>query len=530
MVRFAGAFPVVTWVVALSFGLTGPAFGQVSEVRLSLAPGDLGWQGVVRPGGWMPLRLTLENRSAQPRQVRCAWIVSDADGDRAQLEREVTLSPDRVQTVWLYAPITYATTPSTTWRVQVVDDATDQALAFETFRPPALLDSDIAMIASTSASHLGLAPYIRDTFAGQRGFRDTNWTQHEEVELVRGVLPDQLPDRWHGYAALQALIWTPDAILPDSGQVLPQTQRALREWVERGGHLVVVLPTEGDAWTGSPLGAILPPVRMTTVPEAPAPHWLTGGLFISDLRVGMKVFELDPADRDTSILLRDQDGRAVVVARQAGLGRVTLVGVNLTDPRLIGQGHPSGKVLWNTIFNWHAQAWMPNVIADKLDKDEIVRPEFRQDVELGVFARAHTNMRESAATAVLLSILLFIAYWLAAGPASFTWLKSRQATHHSWAAFTVVVALFTLVTWTSAYVLRPTNEQIRHVSVVDFDAVSGDARVHAWLSVFVPRHGRADIAVDPEAQEPPRQRSPSAPRPGGWRPITSARWPPVPPV
>ena len=498
-----GVFPLLIWVLMLMIGPTRPVLGQVEDVGLSFEPGDVGWQSQTRRGSWSPLRLRLDNRSAQPRRVRCAWVVPDYGGDRAYLERTVTLSPHREQAVWLYAPLTYPTNSNTDWQVRVIDDATDRSLAFRAFHPPSLIDAETAVIATTSATTLGLAPYIRATFKDQGGYRKTNWTQHEEIELIRGVAPERLPDRWQGYEMLEAFIWTPDAIQPDSGSILPQTLRAMREWVQRGGHLIVVPPTEGDPWRDSVLGSILPAGRMTTLPEASAPHWLTGGVFFRDIKVGMKVFEQDGDNRDTSVLLRDREGRAVVVARQVGLGRVTVIGVNLTDPRLIRRGHPSGKMLWNTIFNWQGEAWMPKVIEGKLQRDEIVRPEFRNDVELGVFARDEINMKESASTAVLLSIVLFILYWLAAGPISFAWLKSRQMAHHSWLVFTGVVAVFSVVSWGAAYFLRPTQARIKHVSVVDFDAGGHRARVHSWLSVFVPRHGRAEVVIDPAAPDHP---------------------------
>ena len=61
--------------------------------------------------------------------------------------------------------------------------------------------------------------------------------------LALGLDLETLPDRWYGLSLLSTLVWGPnDSGDPSSTAMSETTRHAVREWVFRGGHLVVVLP------------------------------------------------------------------------------------------------------------------------------------------------------------------------------------------------------------------------------------------------------------------------------------------------
>jgi hypothetical protein len=82
-----------------------------------------------------------------------------------------------------------------------------------------------------------------------------------------------------------------------------------------------------------------------------------------------------------------------------------------------------------------------------------------------------------------------------AGPISFAALRRRGQARHSWLAFAAVVAVFSVLTWGGAVLLRSQGPKIEHFTVLDYDAGSGSAHVHSWLTLAAPTYGALEVAV-----------------------------------
>ncbi|MEE9212690.1 MAG: hypothetical protein V3U29_08560 [Phycisphaeraceae bacterium] len=474
---------VVSWAIA------EPVHAQADRVVLTIDPDRVGLGGLIRPGTWTPIRLTLANQSSRPRQVRCQWVLADIDGDLVVAERVVPLTPQTTQAVWLYAVPDVNVSDRAVWHVQVIDEETGNAVAAQRVAVANLLQQRVGVIGVTSAAGLGL-----DAFSEQ-------WTQHERYRFLRGLDPQQLPDRWHGLSMLDALIWTPDAPSgADPGKLSHETQQAIRQWVRRGGHLIVSMKAVGDLWVSSPLGGMLPPVKPTAAFDVMVPSFLYRARPLEMPRIDLTWF--GDAGKGTSVLLRDEAGRPVVVARRYGFGRVTLIGVDLSDPRLVARSMPDGQGLWGPVFGWRSPGYRRQYIDGEVKEQRMARLQMRYPVELGRFVETLIAMRKTATGAMLAAIIVFSVYWLLAGPVGFAVLRRRQAVHHSWVAFTAVVAVFAVVTWGGAVVLRPGKTSIAHFSVLDARGGSDEVHVHSWLSLYVPRHGRVELIVDPDRKGP----------------------------
>ncbi len=474
--------------MACLLGVTSPTLAQIELVEMRIDARHFGIAGAARYGSWTPLLLTLDNRSALPQQVRCEWIVPDMDGDLAQSSRTITLTPQRTQQVWLYAclPISSRTIPE--FRVRVLDASTQRLIASQTLRPPSdLIPPETNMIATTGQTFMGLEPYQDDMF------------QQEKLRVVMGVRPGELPDKWHGLASLSALIWTPAGGDPGAANVSSDTHQAIRDWVRRGGHLVIILPTAGDSWSDSPLKDLLPPATIYPAESIEKPVWVGLAKNPAEEPGTLMARVLEPGPK-SYVLLKDNRQKPLVIAAPVGLGRVTLVGLDLTDARLSSLGLPQGNLLWRTIFGWRNPVLSPKFIQEEMQANRIQSMSFRgQAMELGSFIPRMVAMRETAAGVLLASIIAFGVYWLLAGPMGYGFLQYRGMTRHAWLAFAVVVLVFTVATWGTALGSRPARSRISHFSVVDIDAASNQVHVQSWLSLFVPRHGRVDVAVDPSS-------------------------------
>ncbi len=486
--RFFGA--VLAWWLCAAVAVCARADG----VTLRIEPEHVGLVGVVRPGDWTPLLLTLGNPSASPRRVRCEWVVPDGDGDLVVAQRVVTLTPHRDAQAWLYTVPPFSTDTKSVWRVRVIDEDQGQELAAESVGPMHLLDTHTRAIGITGARSLGLE------------FHESNVVRHEGSRLVRGIEPGRLPDRWYGLSSLQALIWTADGGDPGSAGISIQTHRAIRQWVQRGGHLIVVPGVVGDDWSRSPLSDLLAPIKLAKAEAGVAPRWLVnrvGGenwlgspVQREKLMIYMRAVEpIDGAEGRVSILLRDGGGRPIVAAWPFGLGRVTCIGVDLTEPSVVRAGMPNGGGLWSAVFGWRGPAYAKSYLEEETRQRRMSGAQFRRHVELDRFVAHLIAMRDTATPALLAAIVVFGAYWLAAGPVGFGFLKKRGRVKNSWAVFLAVVVVFSLISWGGAWVVRPGRTTVSHFTVLDGDGDSGLVRVRSWLSLFVPKHGQVEVAV-----------------------------------
>jgi hypothetical protein len=471
----------------------GAARGQVSGVTLEVDPQAVGFGGAIAPAQWNPLRATIDYRSDEPRQVVCRWLASDADEDRVIARREVVLNPQRAdQTVWLYAPLPNPANRSLAWTVQVLDGESENLLASTQVGLRNVFDPAQQRLGVMATADLGLSRYTDKA------------TRHEAIALIRGMSLAELPDRWFGLSALQTLIWTPQSAKPTDANVAPAQLAALREWVARGGHLVISLPAVNQTWTDSTLADMLPiDDRQLRVRRGAAPPSALGPVRGEVAQVDLTVFDIAD-DADASAIARDRQGSAFVVAGRHGLGRVTVIGLDLTSPPVRQMGLPFGKYrIWNQIFRWQGPVLAEGAIEAQRRAQAMDRPRTRQAVEPDRFVPAMIAMRETAAPMLLGAVVLFGLYWLLAGPVSYFVLRQRGLAHYSWLGFLLVVVVFGLVSWGGAVATQPNSSRVSHFSIVTARADSDQVHTQSWLSLFVPEFGLTEVALGPDQPEAP---------------------------
>ena len=494
-----GLVPVV-WHASPVHAQAQPGLGGVT---LEIDPLALGHGAAVRAGDATPLRITLISNSPTPRDIIARWVHDDPDGDTVHAQRgPITLHPQRRQGLTLYA-VPPATAPAaraagrTAWSVQILDADSGALLASDAIAPRSWIDPRQALVGVFGSAGLGLEPYAH------------RFTQHEAVGVVRGLTLEELPDRWYGLSSYEALIWTRDGGRPDADRLTLDQRDALRQWVRRGGHLVIVVPAVGQTWTGSELADLFPvPAGQINRVEAVPPPWAGVPQTDAPTPVEYITFEVEGPRRvpGVDVLLRDRENRPTVVARRVGFGRVTLVGLDLASSELRAMGLPNGRHrLWNDIFHWTAPVFEPAVAEAQIRAQEMNRPDQRDGVELGRFVPSLIAMRHTAGPVLAGAVLVFGLYWLLAGPIIHAGLKRRKLTHHSWLVFVGVVVVFTGLTWGGAMLVRSNQPAVAHFSVLDVDANTGQARTQSWLSLYVPEFGRARVALGDDAAAGARQ-------------------------
>ncbi len=476
------------------------ARGQAAEsgVQVGVAFDAVGVAGRVRPGDWTPIRLTLTNAAPSEREVVCRWVLEDSDGDTVQAERRVTLAGSASggvtggQYVWLYGVPPLGRSLEEPWRVQVVDGGTGEELATVRVAPLEWVRPEESVVGVLSAAPVGLTPYA------------SRATSHEARRMLEGLTLAELPDRWMGLDTLGVLVWASDGGDPGGVSVPPAVLGAVREWVRRGGHLVLLMPAAGEPWTGSPLGDMLPVARGSVRPvqgEPPAYLGAPGRRETIDM-VTFAPRPTPPRGQAVAVVARDREDRPSVVAGRYGFGRVTVVGVDLTSPQVRGlRLTPPRQGLWNLVLGLTSPIYSQAYIDQARGTGDMDRPEGRRDIPLGDSLLTGADRQDTAAPAVMTAVLVLLVYWLVAGPGLFLVLKARGRAEHAWVAFVGVVVVFAAVSWGGAWLMRPSGAYFAHVTVLDLDGNTGEARADAWVSGFLPRFGRATYALGAVPEE-----------------------------
>ena len=475
------------WIVLL---VAVSAAGQTNEVMLHVSPQNVGVAGTLRPGTWTPMRIEVDNPASNNRVVLCRWLLEDADGDVVLAQRRVTLNAQRKELIWLYGDPAITANDKSTWVVQVIDDESGRLLASQQVGASNTIGPRVSAIGLLGTAPIGLDPYCQEL------------TSHEKIELVRTSLTD-LPDRWFGLSVFNAIVWTGQGGDPNDALVTAEMQQAMRDWIHRGGHLVIVVPAINEPWTGSALADILPVTdeQMSRVEGYP-PEIIGNPRGLAEpVKITMTVFDVPTGD-GIGVVARNRDRDPVVITHRVGFGAVTMIGVDLADRSIVRLGLPivvgKGDRLWNRVFNWTGPIDTPAVIQGQIDSGKRNRPDQRNPVSLTRFIPGTIAQTGTVAAALLLAILLFGLYWALAGPVSFFVLRQRKELRLSWLVFLAVVGGFTFMAWGGAYLMRPGGVNVSHVSILDYDATTGNAHTHSWLSVYVPRFGNVQVALDPD--------------------------------
>ena len=363
------------------------AVASAQDNGITVELDQFGVGGVARPGSIAAMRLRIGSTLTEEIDVRVQWEVRNADGDIGEYYRDIpTVSPGPVDTApahWLYAPLRPSTNDRTVWTVGVyerVDDQRGRRLAEVAITPPtanSIVDRSVALIgvmgrARGNLANLTLAPTNNRPIA-------TN----EPTGIVPGITPGQLPDQWYGLEQFEAILWADTVGAPVSG-LTTNTEPALVEWIARGGHLIISLPSAGNPWgisTGnaSLLGRLLPTYERVLNNERPFQPRMRESVPLDDVisvlakdgietwldasassaSVAVRVFRdardgFDIIDNHYEPLLTLESGEVVAVQRSYGRGKITVLGLDLTQNTYTAYGLPQGDVFWNRVLGRRA--------------------------------------------------------------------------------------------------------------------------------------------------------------------------------
>ncbi len=486
-------------------GQQTPAGSRASQVRMEVD--QLGVGGIVRPGTSMGIRLRLTDTATKPREVVVRVQMRDSDGDLPVYCRVAALNPGVAQPVWVYAPLAFAPEAMKSVLVSVYEVADGGLEAALRGRLGPLLGQvqvgegataggrsmNVAPTGTAMLARIGTRPMGLDRFTRAVGSEKFPPFAHEAVQVVEIRTPAELPDSWLGLAPFDTIVWGSG----EPGDVRGTTAEALIEWVNRGGHLVVVLPPAGQNWlgrTGHDLSEIMPEVdvdRKDGVDMAAYSSLLTRSDTLrlpKDAVVHEFAAQQGLASGKVTRVLSGPNDACIVARRSVGTGAVTVVGIDLSRD----MGIVDADVFWHRVLGTRGQLLTGTEMSGLRNLSSVSRS---QTGPLDMFLGHEIERTSGALKGILLGMVVFTAYLLVAGPGCYFGLKKLGKSQYSWLAYVASAGLFTGIAWGGAWLLKPRETAARHLTI--YQEVFGQDRVHAraWLNVMLPWYGTATVAV-----------------------------------
>lgn len=513
---------IVLWLLS-GLGLfgTGIASAQADEeVRLEVT--RLGVGNLAREGSWTAVRVELTDQGlASQREVVLRVRLTDPDGDDAEYDRVVTSNSGLPQAFWLYVKMP-ETAGGADWIDVLAYEAEESDDARFGFRAGKLLGRTQVPTQRVMPSNRGLIGVVGPNTVGLNRYGYTDGFEsflplgHEITYLATGLDVSDLPDRWQGLIAFDALVWGSTGNRMDPGLLSPDKARAIREWVESGGHLIVVLPSIGQEWfstTGNPLASILPKILPPRTIEGVDLERYRPLLTPDDAETVplpsssiVRVFEAsgDAGPGDAIPILNNADGECVVIRRVYGGGAVTLIGLDFNQTMLRNLGLPHAESFWHRVLGRRGELSTRAEIAATPGQVNAQQMLQRSHVQMDVDVPEEIAMKGTAAFGVGLGVLVFVLFWIVAGPGGYFLLGRRGLRQHSWVAFVASIAVFTGISWMGATWARPNKAKVKHITMLESVYGQSTERARSFQAMLVPYYGDARVGVPSTESSPSR--------------------------
>lgn len=539
-----------------------PDLALSNEVQI-----DVRQIGLRRPrsGGWTVYQIEVLDTSPRSRQVFVRMSIPDPDGDRVVPQRRVFTNPGVKQSVLLYAWHPYDDRECVFGVYEAEEigglgivsdgaagaDGGGGAAGADRYRAGRLLgsrrfslnntqriDPSAGVIAVLGAPTAGLEQYANCRLPAVAGTP----TAHEPTEVISNLKPDDIPDRWAGLSAFEALVWTGREPDEQPARLREGQYEAIKEWVRRGGHFIVVVPSIGQTWlrTGgatapitstNPLADIMPDVRAVQVEGADFESYrqlLTSNV-LAPMPKNAVVHRLEPAagstpgPYDAMPIMRGIANDVVVSRRLVGAGAVTVIGLDLARRDLQAIGSLQAGQFWNLILGKRMKVFSPlelnNFRSGGSQQNAVPLFNASRDGHVVDFDTNITSViakQGKAAKGLLTAFGIFLLYWLLAGPIGYYLLRQRKRVQHAWVGFVAVTAMFTLIGWGSASALKLGRDVDKHYTLLDHVYGQSNQRMRTWVELTLPKYGEQTVSV----LGPGENTNPGAP--AGWHHLITA--------
>jgi hypothetical protein len=353
--------------------------------------------------------------------------------------------------------------------------------------------------------------------------KETGRRRVTAIEDVR-----MMPNQWFAYEPVDLLI-LPTGNRDFLNALLNERQgskEALVEWVRRGGNLLVSVGRNQDFVARlDPIAGILP-VTLTGTLQRENELRELGAWAGASMRLltaegkqaGIEVAKIErkPGKEVDFILPNHEpkpDEALIIVSGAYGLGRVTVVAVDLDQPPFTSWEMESQTKFWKQLLDLNPKRIAPATPVEKQMPNQFAAmPENYQ-----LAAQLERNLEDFEDVPVIsfgwvaLFILLYI---LVVGPLDYFFLKKVvKRLELTWITFPTVVITISVVAYFTAYWLKGNDQKINKIDLVDIDLHTQQVYGNSWFTIFSPRIQHYTVGLEPAtpgwaAAPPANQTSP----------------------
>ncbi|MGQ9575537.1 MAG: hypothetical protein ACUVUC_09475 [Thermoguttaceae bacterium] len=351
--------------------------------------------------------------------------------------------------------------------------------------PPALPSAEYLILVAGS-----------DAMGVEEAVRALRREAGEHATVARLEDLGDLPDRWCGYEAVDALVLStsrPELLAPlrpDSPQA-----RALHDWVSLGGTVVLCVGSRAEQVLeqGSALGALAPGKlqRVLLLRQFGALETYCGSTVPVRRAAGGTPGLRVPQLAQVQGRIEAREGNLpLVIRRTLGFGQIVFVALDLDVPPL-SQWPDRGKLMRRLLD-----------IAESPLRDvrrSATVMHFGFDDMAGQLRSALDQFAGIPAVSFWLVVGVFAGYLLWIGPVDYLLLrKLARRMELTWLSFPPVVAAVCVGAWLLAYRLKGDQIRANQVDLVDVDVQSGRLRGTSCANLFSPRTQTYDLAFVPQ--------------------------------
>jgi hypothetical protein len=436
-------------VTLLAAPLVSRAAPAAQDTGLVLAV-NAGFDGYYKDGLWMPVRVLLENNGPDVSgQVR-AVSPRGFGNVETMVTRAVNLPTQSRRSLQLFvAPEGF----NSTLEVELVNGA-GQRLAAAPSRLSQLSANDLlyGLIVNASSAYVALNDV--DPVNGQAALAQL------DVE--------DLPAVGAAWQALDVLVVSD----MDTGGLTPEQRRALAEWVQMGGRLIVA---GGPSWqkTAAGLSDLLPLIPDSTL-SVSGVQALADFANSAEALSGSAVIATGPLTAD-AVVLAEADGSPLVVSRRLGFGEVVFFAADPAFAPLRG---------WGGVADLFRR-----VLSSAAD-----RPSWAFGVANWSQAGSAINRIPDLILPNPLLICGFLGFYLViVGPLNYFVLRFFKRRELAWFTIPAIVCAFSIVAYLTGLVLVGGQAVLHQLSIVQVWHGASQARVEQVVGVFSPARTTYDV-------------------------------------
>ncbi len=488
-----------------------PTQGGQVEGRILRVGLFAGATPVVRSGNWCLIEVNLRWNGEKALDAELRVDQLDRDGDVGSFFMSAPLTPDGQWHRYEVYFVPHDFTSRDTVRVRLFDgegrlvkmlDQYGEEVASLVSPPVYDLSADELLIVDlTQPRRLEHVTWLDSTLRRKIGYMN--------VRTVRAMSPRELPSRWEGLEAVDAIVWDN----ADPSELSQRQISALVAWVEGGGRLLLTAGSNWQALAESSLAQVLP-VTITGADDVTEAqeflpivnnHEYNKRLDRHYSKNPITRCRMSPLPGDLPIPA-DSPNPQIAHRRLLGRGSLIFVGASLREllpipTRLARQGENT------TLGEDDDDGDDPfvRVCEEVVGRRFLALPEVQEEKggmlgltgthNLFQTARGAIGFRSLGAAFMFFAILFAIAYTLFATLGSYWLLRRRGWQHRSWIAFALVAAAGSVIGTGMVWVLRGVTTKVWQVTVLDGQAGVDYGQATCLFGVKTPDHTRLGLRL-----------------------------------